>query len=53
MSTVAESLREAAEHPAAHPRCFVVRATDASATVVGFAMVADAVDDPAYIPYYP
>ncbi len=49
MSSVADSLREAAEHPDAHPLCWGVYAED---TPVGFVMIADEVDNPDYIPQY-
>ena len=49
VSSVAESLREAAEHPGAHAQCWVVHDGD---TPVGFVMIADEVDDPDYIPHY-
>jgi diamine N-acetyltransferase len=49
VSSVAESLREAAEHPGARPLCWVVEADD---TPVGFVMIADEVADPDYIPHY-
>jgi diamine N-acetyltransferase len=49
VSTVAESLREAAEHPDAHALCWVVHAED---TPVGFVMIADEVANPDYIPHY-
>ena len=49
MSSVADSLLEAAEHPAAHPMYWVVHAED---TPVGFVMIADEVDSPDYIPQY-
>jgi diamine N-acetyltransferase len=48
VSTVAASLREAAEHPGAHAQPFVVRS---GATPVGFVMVADDVEGD-YIPQY-
>jgi diamine N-acetyltransferase len=41
VSSVVESLREAAEHPDAHAQCWVVHAED---TPVGFVMIADEVD---------
>lgn len=49
VSGVAESLREAAEHPGAHAVCWVVYDDD---TPVGFVMVADEVDGPDYIPHF-
>jgi len=49
VSSVAESLREAAEHPGAHAQCWVVHDGD---TPVGFVMIADEVDDPDYVPHY-
>jgi diamine N-acetyltransferase len=49
VSSVTESLREAAEHPAARPMYWVVHADD---TPVGFVMIADEVDSPEYIPQY-
>jgi diamine N-acetyltransferase len=49
VSTVTESLREAAEHPDARPMYWVVYAED---TPVGFVMIADEVDSPDYIPQY-
>jgi diamine N-acetyltransferase len=49
VSSVAESLREAAEHPGANAQCWVVHDGD---TPVGFVMIADEVDDPDYIPHY-
>jgi diamine N-acetyltransferase len=49
VSSVADSLREAAEHPDAHPMYWVVYADD---TPVGFVMIADEVDSPDYIPQY-
>jgi diamine N-acetyltransferase len=49
VSSVTESLREAAEHPAACPMYWVVHADD---TAVGFVMIADEVDSPEYIPQY-
>src|SRR5215207_1285067 len=49
ISSVAESLREAAEHPGARPLYWAVHADD---TPVGFVMIADEVDDPDYIPHY-
>jgi diamine N-acetyltransferase len=50
VSSVADALREAAEHPAAHATCWVIRAD--GGVVVGFAMLVDEVDDPAYLPHY-
>lgn len=49
VTTVAESLREAAEHPAARARCLLVVA---GATPVGFAMVVDEVEGDEYLPHY-
>ena len=49
VSSVADSLREAAEHPDAHALYWAVHADD---TPVGFVMIADEVDSPEYIPHY-
>ena len=49
VSTVTESLQEAAEHPDAHPMYWAVYDED---TPVGFVMIADEVDNPEYIPQY-
>ena len=49
VSSVAESLLEAAEHPDAHALYWVVQAED---TPVGFVMIADEVGRPEYIPHY-
>jgi diamine N-acetyltransferase len=49
VSSVADSLREAAEHPDARPMYWVVHAED---TPVGFVMIADEVANPEYIPQY-
>lgn len=49
VSDVAASVREAAEHPAAHAQCFVVYADDQP---VGFVMLADEVDRPEYVPHF-
>jgi diamine N-acetyltransferase len=49
VSSVAASLREAAEHPDAHALYWVVYADDAP---VGFVMIADEVSGPDYIPHY-
>jgi diamine N-acetyltransferase len=49
VSSVADSLREAAEHPDARPLCFVVEADD---TPVGFVMLADEVASSDYIPHF-
>lgn len=49
VSTVAESVREAAEHPDAQAICWVIHDED---TPVGFVMVADEVKSSAYIPHY-
>jgi diamine N-acetyltransferase len=49
VSSVTDSLQEAAEHPDAHPICWAVYDDD---TPVGFVMIADEVDNPEYIPQY-
>ena len=49
VSSVADSLREAAEHPDAHPLYWAVYSED---TPVGFVMIADEVGRPEYIPHY-
>jgi len=49
VGTVAESLREAAEHPGAHALSWVIHAGD---TPIGFVMIADEVADADYIPHY-
>src|SRR5215210_8746422 len=49
VSSVADSLREAAEHPDAHAQYWAVHAEDVP---VGFVMIADEVDNPEYIPQY-
>jgi diamine N-acetyltransferase len=49
VSTVANSLLEASEHPDAHALSWVVHD---DATPVGFVMIADEVDGPDYIPHY-
>lgn len=49
VSSVADSLREAADHPDAHAICWAVYSED---TPVGFVMIADEVDSPEYIPHY-
>ena len=49
VSSVADSLLEAAEHPDAHPLYWAVYADD---TPIGFVMIADEVDNPEYIPQY-
>ncbi|UUY04409.1 GNAT family N-acetyltransferase [Svornostia abyssi] len=49
VSGVAESLREAAEHPDAHALPWAVYAGD---TPVGFVMIADEVSSPEYLPHY-
>jgi diamine N-acetyltransferase len=49
VSSVADSLLEAAEHPDAHGLHWAVHADD---TPVGFVMIADEVDSPEYIPHY-
>ena len=46
---MADSLREAAEHPDAHALYWAVHADD---TPVGFVMIADEVESPEYIPQY-
>jgi diamine N-acetyltransferase len=49
VSSVADSLLEAAEHPAARPICWGLYDED---TPVGFVMIADEVDGPSYISQY-
>jgi len=49
VSTVSDSLLEAAEHPDAHALYWAVYAED---TPVGFVMIADEVETPDYIPQY-
>ena len=49
VSSVAQSLREAAEHPDARALCWVVYSDD---TPVGFVMIADEVGGPDYVPHY-
>lgn len=49
VSSVADSLRQAAEHPGAHPVAFAVHDGE---EVVGFVMVADEVDGDDLIPQY-
>lgn len=49
VSSVAESLREAARHPGAHALCWVVHDGD---TPVVLVMIADEVDDPDDVPHY-
>ena len=49
VSSVAQSLREAAEHPDACALYWVVHAED---TPVGFVMIADEVRNPDYTPHY-
>ena len=49
VSSVTDSLREAAEHPDAHPLYWAVYAEDRP---VGFVMIADEVGSPDYIPHY-
>jgi diamine N-acetyltransferase len=49
VSSVADSMRQAAEHPGAHAMYWVVHADD---TPVGFVMIADEVDGPDYVPQY-
>ena len=49
VSSVADSLLEAAEHPDARALYWVVYAED---TPVGFVMIADEVESPDYIPQY-
>lgn len=49
VSRVADSILEAAEHPAAHALYWAVYAED---TPVGFVVIADDVDRPDYVPQY-
>jgi diamine N-acetyltransferase len=49
VSSVTDSLLEAAEHPDAHALYWAVHAED---TPVGFVMIADEVRSPPYIPHY-
>ena len=49
VSSVAQSLSEAAEHPGAHA---IPRAVYSDDEPVGFVMIADEVDGPDYIPHY-
>ncbi len=49
VSTVAQSLREAADHPGAHAINWAVYDDD---TPVGFVMIADEVDGPDYVPHF-
>jgi GNAT superfamily N-acetyltransferase len=49
VSSVAQSLREAAEHPDARALYWAVHAED---TPVGFVMIADEVRGPPYMPHY-
>lgn len=49
VSSVADSLLEAAQHPQANALCWAVYA---QATLVGFVMIADEVADPTYIPHF-
>ena len=49
VSGVAESLREAADHPDAHALYWAVYADD---TPVGFVMIADEVESAEYVPHY-
>src|SRR5215218_1853462 len=49
VSSVAESLLEAAAEPDGRPLYWAIYADEAP---VGFVMIADEVDDPAYIPHY-
>jgi diamine N-acetyltransferase len=49
VSSVADSLREAAQHPEAHALYWAVYAED---TAVGFVMIADEVASPDYIPHF-
>ena len=49
VSTVADSLREAAEHPDAHAIHWAVYDDE---TPVGFVMIADEVANPDYVPHY-
>jgi ribosomal protein S18 acetylase RimI-like enzyme len=49
VSSVAESMLEASEHPDAHAKYWAVYADELP---VGFVMIADEVDSPEYIPHY-
>ena len=49
VSSVADSLREAAEHPGAHAMPWAVYNDE---TPVGFVMIADEVDSSDYVPHY-
>jgi diamine N-acetyltransferase len=49
VSSVAESVLEATEHPDAHAKYWAVYA---DGSPVGFVMIADEVDSPEYIPHY-
>jgi len=49
VSTVAESLREAAAHPATHAQPWLILA---DTTPVGFALTVDEVDSPDYLPHF-
>jgi diamine N-acetyltransferase len=49
ISSVADALREASEHPGARAICLGVYDDD---TPVGFVMIADEVDGPPYIPHF-
>jgi diamine N-acetyltransferase len=49
VSSVADSLREAADHPGAHAMYWAVYAGD---TPVGFVMIADEVEGAEYTPHY-
>jgi diamine N-acetyltransferase len=49
VSSVAESVLEATEHPDAHAKYWAVYADESP---VGFVMIADEVDSPEYIPHY-
>ena len=46
---MAQSLREAAEHPDARALCWAIQDRD---TPVGFVMIADEVGSPDYMPHY-
>ena len=49
VSSIVDSLREAAEHPDAHAMYWAVYA---DGTPVGFVMIADEVSNPDYVPHY-
>ena len=49
VSSVADSLREAADHPDAHALYWAIYSEE---TPVGFVMIADEVGSPEYIPHY-